>query len=132
MTDGTATRVARRSTRSMAGDRRLRKDVQVTPEEFMFLSAKAKNQGVSFSRLVVDSAMYSNDSQTFALDDLAELSSLLVEYRHKIAGATNNLNQLTRHANATQEFPRDAARLLARLHSMTDELETILANVKQR
>jgi hypothetical protein len=46
--------------------------------------------------------------------------------RRYLAALSNNVNQLARHANATDEFPEAARTVLTRVRGVADRINTML------
>jgi hypothetical protein len=99
----------RRRENSPAGTKK-RREVWVTKEEEAALVARASKERVTVPNLLVSSAL-SEGSETpterkAAMAELMAIHTLL-------ARVSNNVNQIARHANAGDEFPRDAKAALA-------------------
>lgn len=116
--------------RRVTGGRRHRHVVRVTAEEEGQLLALALRFRVSVPKLLVDSALAGGAEA--GASNAAARSELLVQLFgvHRAVGAVgNNLNQLTRAANATGEVDEDIRHTLAavrevliRLDAVTDEV----------
>jgi hypothetical protein len=109
--------------RRLAGGRRHQHLVRLSDEEQVQILARARVAGVSVPRLLVESAL-AGDAQT-ASERRAQVTDLLGA-RRLLAAVSNNLNQLTRAANATGELPPElsatlhaTARVIARLDAAT-------------
>ncbi len=99
----------RRRANSPAGTKK-RRDVWVTAEEEAALVARAAREKVTVPNLLLTAAL-SEGSETptqrkAAMAELMAIHTLL-------ARVSNNVNQIARHANAGNEFPRDASAALA-------------------
>ena len=80
--------------------------------------------GRSPSEILVSAALYAQSS-----DSLAERRALATEImaaRRYLAALSNNVNQLARHANATDEFPEAARTVLTRVRGVADRINTML------
>ena len=93
--------------------------VWCSPEEKAAVVVKAEQQGVTPPRLLFESAMAQPGETAF---DRRNLAQELLGIRTLLGAVSNNVNQIARHANATGEFPDDAAaavtaarRLMARI-----------------
>ena len=75
----------------------------VTPEEEGVLVRLAKEQGVTVPRLLVESATARPVGETAT--DRRELLTELFGVHRALGAVGNNLNQLTRAANATGDVP---------------------------
>lgn len=88
------------------GSRTKKKTYRVSEKEEAALKAKAKLYNISVAHLVVESALtVGGDSHTDRQAMIQELSQI----RTLLARVSSNVNQIARHANATGEFPDDAA-----------------------
>lgn len=102
---------SRRRRANVEGGRQHVHKVKVTPEEEAQLLQLAEAQGVTIPRLLVESALTSGASETPTerKQGLAELFAI----HTLLARVSNNVNQIARHANAGDEFPKDAGSVLA-------------------
>lgn len=112
--------------RRLPGGRKNKVTVRMSDEEARFIQARALVAGVSVPKLLVEAAL-AGDVQT--LSERRALAAEIVAARRLLARIGNNLNQLTRVANATGELPpqlvatMDAtARTIARLEEATKQL----------
>ncbi len=109
MTEGTPPR--RRMTRlrrspNVAGGRTIRHEVWVSSDEERRLLARSEALGITVPRLLLESALAgSKEASTERRDAMVELFAV----RRLLAAVSNNVNQIARHANSGDEFPRDAA-----------------------
>lgn len=82
----------------------------VTAEEEAALIAKAARQKVTVPNLLLTAAL-SGSSET-PTDHRAAMAELMAIHT-LLARVSSNVNQIARHANAGDEFPRDAKAALA-------------------
>ena len=95
--------------------------VWCTPEEKTAIRVKAALQGVTPPRLLIESAFAMEGEMA---SDRRALAEDLMGIRTLLGAVSNNVNQIARHANATGEFPSDAAATVAaarRLMTRIDE-----------
>ena len=123
-------RAGRRRSARTQGVRRGRLTVYLTGEERALLEARAEICGESMAKILVDAALHPVDAGAGA-GDVHELVALLRDYRRKLEGATTNLNQIARHANAVGEVPADFADVVARIDRLHDDINDILAGVRR-
>jgi len=102
------------------------KYVRVSMSEFERAQLKVLEErtGRSPSEILVSAALYAENSES-----LAERRALAVEFiaaRRYLAALSNNVNQLARHANATDEFPEAARTALSRVYAVADRINTML------
>ena len=126
-----ASRSVRRAPRSINGLQRSRLLVHLTSDERALLEAKANNQGWSLSRTLVHAALHPASAQEIDTDNLAEVITDLRDYRRKLTGLANNLNQLTRYAHAKQELPKHIDDVLGQVERSVDEINYLLASVRR-
>lgn len=120
--EGTSARRQRR----LPGGRRHKFTVRLSDGELAEIQARATSAGISVPRLLAEAAL-AGDART-----ASERRALVVELlgaRRLTAAVGNNLNQLTRVANATGEIPAElsatlhaVARTISRLESAADGL----------
>lgn len=79
------------------------------------------------SEIMVSAALYAENSESLA--ERRGLAVELMQARRLLATVSNNVNQIARHANAGDEFPKDAAAAVAaarrvadRMYELVDEL----------
>lgn len=82
------------------------------------------DSGRSASQILVSTFMDS-DGHSTTEDRRAVLAELLITRQH-LAAIGNNLNQLSRHANATMEFPREASETLREIRAQLTRTRSIL------
>ena len=98
----------RRRANSPAGTKK-RRDLWVTGEEEAALVARAARERVTVPNLLISAALSgSSETPTERKAAAAELMAL----HTLLARVSNNVNQIARHANAGEEFPRDARAVL--------------------
>ena len=88
------------------------------------LAVLEERTGRSPSEILVSAALYSENSES-----LAERRAMAVEFmaaRRYPAALSNNVNQLARHANATDEFPEAARVVLTRVRAIADRINGML------
>ena len=123
MTDIRPGKPSRRSTKSVAGDKRTPFTVYLNHHERMMLTMKAENSGVSMSKLLVDSAMIEMEGTNIPLEVMGELRTELASHIRQLAGIANNLNQLTHHAHATQDFSADTTKVIHQVWDFVAKLD---------
>ncbi len=111
--------LGRRRRANVAGGRKHRHAVLVTPEEEALLVARAEAQRVTVPRLLVESALSEGgETPTQRRRAMAELFAI----RRALAGTANNVNQIARVANAegrvSDELAATLGELDARLHAI--------------
>lgn len=101
--------LGRRRRANVAGGRGGEHRVKVSAEEAAVLARLAAEQGVTVARLLVESAL-AGDRETAVRrrDAMVELFAI----RRLLAGVSNNVNQVARHANASPDFPAEARAVL--------------------
>lgn len=88
------------------------------------LAKLEERTGRSPSEILVSAALYSRDSES-----LAERRAMAVEFmaaRRYLAALSNNVNQLARHANATDEFPEAARTVLTRVRAVAERINDLV------
>ncbi|SDT85987.1 plasmid mobilization protein [Schaalia radingae] len=126
-----APRNVRRAPKSIGGVQRSSLRVHLTGKERALLEAKANNQGWSLSRTLVHAALHPSSAQEIDTDNLAEVITDLRDYRRKLTGLANNLNQLTRYAHVKQELPQHIDYVLGQVERSVDEINYLLASVRR-
>ncbi|MDQ0241395.1 plasmid mobilization protein [Arthrobacter bambusae] len=91
------------------GGRSKKIEVYVTVNEKAALVAKAAANNVTVPRLLFDSA-FAEAGET--AHDRRNLAAELLGIRTLLGAMSNNINQIARHANATDEFPAEASAAL--------------------
>ena len=98
--------------------------VSMSEQERTRLYVLEERTGRSPSEILVSAALYAQSS-----DSLAERRALATEFmaaRRYLAALSNNVNQLARHANATDEFPEEARVALGRVRGIADRMNVII------
>ena len=126
-----APRNVRRAPKSIGGVQRSSLRVHLTSSERALLEAKANNQGWSLSRTLVHAALHPASAQEIDTDHLGEVIGDLRDYRRKLTGLANNLNQLTRYAHVKQELPQHIDYVLGQVERSVDEINYLLASVRR-
>jgi hypothetical protein len=88
------------------------------------LKVLEERTGRSPSEILVSAALYAENSES-----LAERRAMAVEFiaaRRYLAALSNNVNQLARHANATDDFPEASRTVLTRVRAVADRINTML------
>lgn len=120
----------RLSSRVVNGQRRHRIQVNVTAEQAQLLKMRAAVEGLSVSRVVVDSLFKTVESGEIDAAALRESVVLLREYRRKLEGATTNLNQIAKQANTVSQVPANFRDVVRRLEEVADEVNDLLLKVR--
>lgn len=111
--------MVRRRRAKGAGGRQHSHRVMVTPEGETLLVQLAERHRVTVLRLLVESALApGGETPTERRNAVVELFAV----RRLLAAVSNNVNQVARHANATEEFPEDAAAVLAAVRRLVPRL----------
>jgi Bacterial mobilisation protein (MobC) len=113
--------------RSVRGGRVIAHKVKVLADQEARLQGLAAEQGVSVSRLLVESAL-AGDGWTSA--QRRELVRQLLAARRDLAGLATNVNQLARWANTVERFPRDARERVGRIDEAIARLERAVAGLE--
>lgn len=113
----------RRRRANIAGGRRHKHEVKVTPEEEARLLMLAGEQRVSVPRLLVESALSGGgETPTERRELLAELFAV-----HRVlSGMANNVNQIAKATNATGEIQADTAASLEALRRSARRLDQVI------
>lgn len=124
-------RDVRLATRQPNGVTRTSLRVHLTRSERALLEAKARNYGWSLSRTLVHSALHSVQAEEIDTNNLEEVIADLRDYRRKLTGLANNVNQLTRYAHGKQELSEYMSDVLAHIEHSVDEINYLLASVRR-
>jgi hypothetical protein len=110
----------RRRRANVEGGRTGTHKVRTSPAEEALLAQLALSQGVTIPRLLVESAL-AGDRETAAArrDAIAELFAI----RRLLAAVSNNVNQVARHANASEEFPEEASVVLTAVRRLVPRVD---------
>lgn len=114
-------RLGRRRRANVPGGRHHSHRVLVTPQEEARLVQMAAAQRVTVPRLLIESTL-AREMPAHRRDAIAELFSV----RRLLAAVSNNVNQIARHANAGEQFPRDAAGVLGGVHRVVDRIDALI------
>ena len=118
--------LGRRRRANVVGGRQHSHRVKVTPEEEARLLVLASEQRVSVPRLLVESALSGNaETPTQRREAIAELFAV----RRALSNNANNINQMAKIANSTDEirpeavhYMREARRLVQRIEETVEGL----------
>lgn len=116
--------LARRRRENAPGGRRHRHSVLVTPEEEGVLVRLAAEQGVTVPRLLVEAATAERAGETAS--DRRELLTELFGVHRALGAVGNNLNQLTRAANASGDLAVELEHTLAAVRRQLMRLDDTL------
>lgn len=108
------------------GGRTKKKTYRVSVAEEAALKVKAQRYGISVARLVVESAL-SREGESHT--DRQALIQELAQVRTLLSRVSSNINQIARHANATGEFPADAAASVAAMRQLMVRIDTTVRGV---
>lgn len=111
---------------NLDGGRRSRFDVKTSPEDAARLRALAAAAGITVPRFLVEAAFA--DLGETATDRTEKLTEFL-RARRLMAAVSNNLNQLTKAANATGEVHEDLQLTLARVRHVADQIDEALTGL---
>lgn len=121
--------LTRRRRENVAGGRMHRHEVTVTPEEEGLLLRLSLEQGVTIPRLLIEAATTEHAAET-ATDRRALLTELFGLHRG-VAAVGNNLNQLTRGANATGEYSAELRHTLAAVRRQMIRIDEAIDGLTQ-
>lgn len=111
--------------RRLPGGRKNKVTVRLSDDEMTAIEDRADVAGISVPRLLVESAL-AGDARTAS--ERRALINELLGARRLVAAVGNNLNQLTRHANATGELPPELSATLHAAARAIGRIETVTAN----
>lgn len=125
--DGTGARPSTRRRKRVAGGRRHRHEVKVTPEEEGQLLALALRYRVSVPKLLIDSALAGGAANAAANASVRDelLTELFKAYR-VLAGIANNVNQIARATNATGEAQAETSATLAAVRRTAERIDGLI------
>lgn len=111
----------RRRRANVEGGRQHHHKVKVTPEEEGQLLRLAEAQHITIPRLLVESALSSESSETPTerKQAMAELFAL----HRLLAAVSNNVNQIARATNATGELQPETAAALAKVREVAVRID---------
>jgi Bacterial mobilisation protein (MobC) len=118
----------RRRRANVAGGMPVRHEVKMTVEEEARLVVLAKKQGVTVPRLLVESALGGG------VETVTQRHQLLTEFyaaRRLLAAVSNNLNQLTKVANATGEIHAEAVPAIRKIAEVVARVDQLAEEVGQ-
>jgi alkanesulfonate monooxygenase SsuD/methylene tetrahydromethanopterin reductase-like flavin-dependent oxidoreductase (luciferase family) len=98
--------------------------VSMSEQERTRLYILEEQTGRSPSEILVSAALYAQSSES-----LAERRALATEFmaaRRYLAALSNNVNQLAKHANATDEFPEEARVTLGRVRAIAERINGLV------
>ena len=108
------------------GGRTKKKTYRVSMAEEAALKVRAQRCGISVARLVVESAL-SKEGESHT--DRQALIQELAQVRTLLSRVSSNINQIARHANATGEFPADAAASVAAMRQLMLRIDDTVRGV---
>ena len=117
-------RSRRRRRANVRGGRHHRHEVKVTPEEEARLLMLAQAQGVTVSRLLVESALAPGGSET-ATERARQLADLFAVHR-TLAGVANNVNQIARKLHATGELAVETGVVLDEARGVMGRIDAVI------
>lgn len=106
---------------NVPGGRSVRRVAKVTPDQDLVLRARAEQAGMSVPRLLVESALADHAPET--AKDRRELLAELFRLERSLSAVGNNLNQLTRAANATGQIEGNLLATLASIRKTVRDLD---------
>ena len=111
----------RRRRANVEGGRRHQHKVKVSPEEEAVLTRLAAEQQVTIPRLLVESALAAESSETPTQrkQAIAELFAL----HRLLAAVSNNVNQIARATNATGEAQEETSVTLAKVRQVAVRID---------
>ncbi|MHA7306578.1 plasmid mobilization relaxosome protein MobC [Arthrobacter sp. TMN-49] len=122
----TVSRLGKSRRDNVAGGRKLVVKVWVTDQEKAALAVRAVQSNVTVPRLLFDSAFaLAGESAT----DRRNLAAELLGIRSLLGAVSNNVNQIARHANATGEFPADAAATVEAARRLMGRIDEAVVSV---
>lgn len=128
-TDGESSRrsrlVRRRRENAPAGTKKKR-EVWVTAQEEAQLVMRAEREGVTVPRLLVSAA--TSETVETPTERRAIIAELMAVHT-LLARVSNNINQIARHANAGDEFPKDAKAALAYVRQVAVRIEETIDGI---
>lgn len=128
-TQGEASRrsrlVRRRRENAPAGTKKKR-EVWVTAQEEAQLVVRAAREGVTVPRLLISAA--TSETVETPTERRAIIAELMAVHT-LLARVSNNVNQIARHANAGDEFPKDARAALAYVRQVAVRIEETIDGI---
>lgn len=98
----------------------------MTAEEEAQLVMRAEREGVTVPRLLISAA--TSDAVETPTERRAVIAELMALHT-LLARVSNNVNQIARHANAGEEFPRDAAAALAYVRQVAGRIDDAVEGI---
>ena len=114
--------LSRRRRENVEGGRLRAYKVRVSPEEAGRLERLAQAGGVSVPRLLMESALSSQEPATTRREALSEM---FAAYR-LLAGLANNVNQIARVSNATGTVPPWAPTVMAKVRRTAERIDAAI------
>jgi hypothetical protein len=102
--------------------------VRVSNEEHEALSARADAAGVSLPRLLLEAALGPEGSTP---PERRAWFAALLAARRQLAGAANNLNQLTRLGNIDKQGPAEVGEAAAAVERCANQLGEVLETFRR-
>lgn len=103
-----------------------RREVWVTAEEEAQLLIRAEREGVTVPKLLISAA--TSDAVETPTERRAIVAELMAVHT-LLARVSNNVNQIARHANAGDEFPKDAAAALAYVREVAQRIDATVEGI---
>jgi hypothetical protein len=104
--------------------------VTASDEEAAALIVKAEQARKTVPALLFDAAIAQGAAEKFVLD--VEVREELTAIRNMMRALGNNINQLAKHANATGEFPAEAAEAIKAVQRTAVRINDTLLDLGQR
>lgn len=98
----------------------------VTAEEEAQLLVRSEREGVTVPRLLVSAAI--SDRVETPTERRAVIAELMALHR-LLASVSNNVNQIARHANAGDDFPKDAKAALAYVRQVAERIDMTIDGI---
>lgn len=117
--------VRRRRENAPAGTKKKR-EVWVTAEEEAQLVIRAEREGVTVPRLLVSAA--TSETVETPTERRAVIAELMALHR-LLASVSNNVNQIARHANAGDEFPKEAKAALVYVRRVAERVDATIDGI---
>ena len=120
----------RRRRANVKGGRPNSFQVTASDEESAALIVKAEQARKTVPALLFDAAMAQGRAEQFVLD--VEVREELTAIRNMMRALGNNINQLAKHANATGEFPAEAASAIKAVQRTAARINDTLLDLDKR
>lgn len=118
--------MGRRRRENVPAGMKKKREVWVTAEEEAMLLTRAAREGVTVPRLLVSAA--TSETVETPTERRAVIAELMAMHT-LLARVSNNVNQIARHANAGDEFPRDAKAALAYVRQVAVRIEKTIDGI---